>query len=219
MHTIEPRRADPSAARAKENGLEAAAGPRRICVFCGSKTGVATTYREATTVLATEMVRRRVGVVFGGGSVGLMGVLADRVLQAGGEIIGIIPEALATKEVLHQGVPDMRRVGDMHQRKALMAELSDAFLALPGGYGTFEELFEMITWAQLGFHRKNIGLLNVAGYFDPLVELIEHAIREEFVTPAHRELIVVESEPIRLLDRLATHEMPAVRRWLEHDEI
>jgi uncharacterized protein (TIGR00730 family) len=107
----------------------------------------------------------------------------------------------------------------MHQRKALMAELADGFVALPGGYGTFEELFEIVTWAQLGFHRKNVGLLNVAGYFDPLVELIEHAIREEFITPAHRELIVVESDPTRLLDRLATHEMPLVRRWLKRDEI
>jgi uncharacterized protein (TIGR00730 family) len=199
--------------------LEQASGPRRICVFCGSKTGASSAYREATTALAAEMIRRQTGVVYGGGSVGLMGVLADCILQSGGEIIGVIPEALATKELLHPGVPDMRRVADIHQRKALMAELADAFLALPGGYGTFEELFEIAAWAQLGFHRKNIGLLNVAGYFDPLVELIEHAIREEFITPAHRELIVVESEPSRLLDRLATHEMPLVRRWLKRDEI
>jgi uncharacterized protein (TIGR00730 family) len=199
--------------------LEAAAGPRRICVFCGSKAGAGIAYREATTALATEIIRRRMGIVYGGGSVGLMGVLADHVLQSGSEIIGVIPEALATKELLHPGVPDMRRVADMHQRKALMAELADGFVALPGGYGTFEELFEIVTWAQLGFHRKNVGLLNVAGYFDPLVELIEHAIREEFITPAHRELIVVESDPTRLLDRLATHEMPLVRRWLKRDEI
>jgi hypothetical protein len=199
--------------------LEAAAAPRRICVFCGSKVGAAAAYREAAAALATEMARRQVGAVYGGGSVGLMGVLADCLLQAGGEIIGVIPEALATKELLHPNVCDMRRVADMHQRKALMAELADAFVALPGGYGTFEELFEIVTWAQLGFHRKNIGLLNVAGYFDPLVELIEHAIREEFIIPAHRELIVVESEPIRLLDRLTTHEMPLVRRWLKRDEL
>jgi uncharacterized protein (TIGR00730 family) len=196
-----------------------ATGPRRICVFCGSKTGAADAYREATAALATEMVRRWLGAVYGGGSVGLMGVLADSILQSGGEIIGVIPEALATKELLHPGVPDMRCVADMHQRKALMAELADAFIALPGGFGTFDELFEIVTWAQLGFHRKNIGLLNVAGYFDPLVQLIEHAIREEFILPAHRELIVVESEPARLLDRLATHEMPVVRRWLKRNEI
>ena len=199
--------------------MEAAATPRRICVFCGSKAGAAAAYREATTALATEMARRQVGAVYGGGSVGLMGVLADGLLRAGGEITGVIPEALATEELLHPHVRDMRRVADMHQRKALMAELADAFVALPGGYGTLEELFEIVTWAQLGFHRKNIGLLNVAGYFDPLVELIEHAIREEFITPAHRELIVVENEPIRLLDRLTTHEMPLVRRWLKRDEL
>jgi uncharacterized protein (TIGR00730 family) len=193
--------------------------PTRICVFCGSKTGEAAAYRAATETLAAEMVRRRIGVVYGGGSVGLMGVLADCVLGAGGEIIGVIPEALATKELLHPRVADMRRVADMHERKALMAELADAFLALPGGYGTLEELFEVVTWAQLGFHRKNIGLLNVAGYFDPLVQWIEHAIREGFIAPSHRELFVVESEPERLLERLATHEMPYVKRWLNREEI
>lgn len=191
----------------------------RFCVFCGSKTGEAATYRAATVALADDIVRRGGGVVYGGGSVGLMGVLADRVLERGGEVIGVIPEALATKELLHTGVRDMRRVADMHERKALMAEIAGAFIALPGGYGTFEELFEIITWAQLGFHRKNIGLLNVDGYFDPLVALIDHAIREGFITAAHRELIVVESEPVRLLDRLATHEMPLVRRWLKREEI
>jgi uncharacterized protein (TIGR00730 family) len=194
-------------------------GPARICVFCGSQTGESPAYRAATTALATELIGRQIGVVYGGGSVGLMGVLADRVLELGGEIIGVIPQALATKELLHPRVRDMRRVADMHERKALMAELADAFIALPGGYGTFEELFEIVTWAQLGFHRKNIGLVNVAGYFDPLVELIEHAIREGFVTPSHRELLVAESEPVRLLDRLAAHEMPNVRRWLKRDEI
>jgi uncharacterized protein (TIGR00730 family) len=180
---------------------------------------VAPAYLAATAALGAELVRRGLGVVFGGGGGGLMGVLADRVLESGGEIIGVIPEALATKELLHPRVSDMRCVGDMHQRKALMAELAGAFVALPGGYGTFEEFFEMVTWAQLGFHRKNIGLLNVAGYFDPLVEFIEHAIREGFIVASHRELIVVESEPARLLDRLATHEMPRVRRWLKRDEL
>jgi len=193
--------------------------PSRICVFCGSKTGTTPAYREATVTLATEMVRRGHGVVFGGGSVGLMGVLADRALELDGEVIGVIPEALATKELLHPRVPDLRRVADMHERKALMAELAGAFIALPGGYGTFEELFEIVTWAQLGFHRKNIGLLNVGGYFDPLVTLIEHAIGEGFITPSHRDLVVVESEPVRLLDRLATHKMPDVRRWLSRNEL
>jgi len=193
--------------------------PPRICVFCGSNLGAAPVYQTAARALAAEIVRRGLGVVYGGGSVGLMGVVADRVLEAGGEIIGVIPEALATKELLHPRVPDMRRVADMHQRKALMAQLSGAFIALPGGYGTFEELFEIVTWAQLGFHRKNIGLLNVAGYFDPMVNLIEHAIREGFIAASHRDLFVIENEPTHLLDRLATHDMPFVRRWLKRDEI
>jgi uncharacterized protein (TIGR00730 family) len=148
-----------------------------------------------------------------------MGVLADAVLEGGGEVIGVIPRSLATKELLHPGVPDMRVVRDMHERKALMAELADAFLALPGGLGTFEELFECITWAQLGLHRKNIGLLDAAGYFAPLLALFEHAVREGFVVPEHRGLIVAETAPAALLDRLATHEMPAVRRWLGPDQM
>jgi uncharacterized protein (TIGR00730 family) len=191
---------------------------RRICVFCGSKTGIAGEYREAAAVLGRELVQRGLGLVFGGGSVGLMGVLADAVLAGNGEVIGVIPNALATKELLHPRVTEMRRVRDMHERKATMAELSDAFVALPGGYGTFEELFEIVTWAQLGFHRKNIGLLNVAGYFDPLSDLIDHAIREGFIAAPHRELIVLAEEPAALLDCLATHKMPTVRRWLGPDQ-
>lgn len=147
-----------------------------------------------------------------------MGVLADAVLDGGGEVIGVIPEALATKELLHTGVADMRRVRDMHERKALMADLADAFVALPGGFGTFEELFEIVTWAQLGFHKKTTGLLNVEGYFDPLVELVDHAIESGFIAAAHRGLVIVEREPALLLERLATHKLPSVRRWLGPDE-
>lgn len=191
---------------------------RRVCVFCGSAIGASPAFREAAAALGVELVSRGLGLVFGGGSVGLMGVVADTVLQGGGEVVGVIPQALATKELLHPGVRDMRRVRDMHERKAVMAETADAFVAMPGGYGTFEELFEVITWAQLGFHRKNIGLLNVDGYFDPLVKLIDHAIGTGFIKPTHRELIFVESEPAALLDRLATHQMPVVRRWLGPDE-
>ena len=180
--------------------------------------GVGPAFREAAAALGVELVERGWGLVFGGGSVGLMGVVADAVLEGGGEVIGVIPQALATKELLHVGVRDMRRVRDMHERKAVMSEHADAFVALPGGYGTFEELFEVITWAQLGFHRKNIGLLNVGGYFDPLVNLIDRAIESGFIKAAHRDLIFVESAPAALLDRLATHQMPAVRRWLGPDE-
>jgi uncharacterized protein (TIGR00730 family) len=191
----------------------------RVCVFCGSSLGTAAAFREAAAEIGRELVARGSGLVFGGGSVGLMGVVADAVLDGGGEVVGVIPQALATKEVLHPRVPDMRRVRDMHERKALMAELSDAFIALPGGLGTFEELFEVVTWAQLGFHRKNIGLLNTEGYFDPLVTLIDHSIETGFIKPSNRDLIVVEREPAALLDRLATHQLPTVRRWLGPEEI
>jgi uncharacterized protein (TIGR00730 family) len=147
-----------------------------------------------------------------------MGVLADTVLDGGGEVIGVIPDALATKELLHPRVREMRRVRDMHQRKAKMAELADAFIAMPGGLGTFEELFEVLTWAQLGFHRKNIGILNTGGYFDPFLALFNHAIAEGFVPIAHRGLVFSENEPGTLMDRLASHRLPEVRRWLGPDE-
>lgn len=192
---------------------------RRICVFCGSSSGRDPRYGVIAAELGRLFAERELGLVYGGGSVGLMGAIADAVLDAGGEVIGVIPERLATKELLHTRVPDMRRVRDMHERKALMAELADAFIALPGGYGTLEELFEVITWAQLGFHRKNIGLLNVCGYFDPLVCLVDHAVAEAFIRADHRDLIVVESECGTLLDRLIAHQMPEVRQWLGPEEI
>ncbi len=191
----------------------------RVCVFCGSKVGHDPVYAAAAVELAEQFIARGQTLVFGGGSVGMMGVLADAVLAKRGRVIGVIPNPLATKELEHPGVADMRRVPDMHARKALMAELADAFVALPGGYGTFEELLETITWAQLGFHAKPIGLLNANGYFDPLVRLVEHAIEEGFIKPAHRELIVVERKATTLLDRMAAHVMPAVRKWLGPEEI
>jgi uncharacterized protein (TIGR00730 family) len=197
--------------------MDQSPGVRRICVFCGSKAGLDDRYRQAAGQLGTLLVRDGFGLVFGGGSVGLMGVLADAALEAGGEVIGVLPTMLATKELRHPGVADMRLVADMHERKALMADLSYAFIALPGGYGTFEELFEVITWAQLGIHRKPIGLLNVAGYFDPLIGMIDHAIREGFVKESHRGLIVVEEHPETLLATLQTHELPVVKRWLGPD--
>jgi hypothetical protein len=192
---------------------------RRVCVFCGSNSGRDPRYASAARELGQLLTTRGLGLVYGGGSVGLMGMIADAALDAGGEVIGVIPERLATKELLHTRVPDMRRVRDMHERKALMAELADAFIALPGGYGTLEELFEVITWAQLGFHRKNIGLLNIAGYFDPLVSLIDHAVTEAFIRPDHRELIIVEQNCPALIDRLVTHQLPEVRKWLGPEEI
>ncbi len=191
---------------------------KRICVFCGSNIGVNSLYRHAAEHLGRLLVQRGHGLVYGGGSVGLMGVIADAVLAAGGEVIGVIPEALATKELAHANVTVMHVVPGMHARKACMAELSDAFIAMPGGFGTFEELFEVITWAQLGLHHKPIGLLNVAGYFDTLVAFVDQAIAEGFIKPEHRQLIVVADQPEALLDALAHHRMPAVRKWITPEE-
>jgi len=174
---------------------------KRICVFCGSATGNPPSYGQAAQRLGEALVQRRLGLVFGGGHIGLMGVLADAVLQGGGEVIGVIPQALLDKELAHSGVADMRIVQTMHERKALMAELSDAFLALPGGYGTLDEFFEIVTWAQLKIHRKPIGLLNVAGFFDPLLAWIDGAVAAGFIKPQHQELIEVSAEIDLLLDK------------------
>ena len=190
----------------------------RICVFCGSSAGRDPRFRESAEGLARTLVARGQGLVFGGGSVGLMGVVADAVLEAGGEAIGVIPHGLAAREVAHRGLADLRVVSSMHARKALMAELADGFVALPGGYGTFEELFEMVTWAQLGIHRKPVGLLNVAGYFDHLARFLDRAVAEGFVTAANRGLVVVEDDPGRLLDRLNVHRLPAGPEWITSDE-
>ena len=176
---------------------------RRLCVFCGSKIGIDERYRAAAIELGRLLVHEKIGLVYGGGSVGLMGVIADAVLAEGGEVIGVIPESLATAELLHPGVTDMRLVASMHARKALMAELSDAFAAMPGGFGTFEEFFEVVTWSQLGLHRKLTGLLNVGGFYDPLVRLVDHAVQEGFIKPKHRELLVIEERPDMLLSRLS----------------
>ena len=191
---------------------------QRICVFCGSKAGHHSAFREHAGELGRLLAAKRFELVYGGGSVGMMGVVADAVLEAGGKVIGVIPEMLATVELLHPRVPDMRKVDSMHARKALMAELSDAFIALPGGYGTLEELFEIITWAQLGIHQKPIGLLNTEGFYDPLIQMVDHMIAADFIKPKNRELFIVESEPAKLLDHLATHKMPKVPRKLTSEE-
>ena len=190
----------------------------RVCVFCGSSFGREEEYRQAAAALGRELVARGWGLVYGGGSVGLMGAVADAVLLAGGEVTGVIPEMLATKELLHTGVTRMHVVPNMHDRKAMMAESSQAFVALPGGYGTFEELLEIITWAQLGIHRKPIGLLNVRGFYDPLVAMFDHAIAEGFIKPEQRRLIVISENPCQLLDQLVVQEIPAVRKWLRPEE-
>jgi uncharacterized protein (TIGR00730 family) len=176
---------------------------RRVCVFCGSSAGNAPEFRAAAEDLAREMATRRIGLVFGGGGVGLMGHLADAVLAAGGHAIGVIPDALVAREIAHRGLPDLRVVRSMHERKAMMAELSDAFIALPGGFGTFEELCEAITWTQLGLHRKRCGLLNVAGFYDPLLSLFDSAVRMGFIREASREIVYSTADAGDLLDRLA----------------
>lgn len=187
----------------------------RVCVFCGSSAGRDLRYAEAAAELGRALVERGWSLVYGGGRIGLMGVVADAVLAAGGNVVGVIPRMLATKELLHTGATQMHVVESMHARKALMAELADAFVALPGGYGTFEETLEMITWGQLGIHQKPLGLLNVLDFYRPLVEFIDHAIVERFIRPEQRDLLVTADTAAALLDRLRDHRLPAVRKWID----
>src|SRR5262245_25166996 len=175
---------------------------RRVGVFCGSEVGSRPGYADAARQLGKALVGRGMGLVFGAGHVGLMGVLADAVLRGGGEAVGVIPQALVDKELAHRGLTELRVVATMHQRKALMADLSDAFAALPGGYGTADEFFEILTWAQLGLHSKPIGLLNTDRFFDPLLAWIDHTIREGFLKPRHRDLLKVMNTPEELIERL-----------------
>lgn len=191
---------------------------RSVCVFCGSNVGRNPAYAAAAADLGREIVRRGWGLVYGGGSVGLMGVLADAVLADGGDVTGVLPEMLATKELLHTGATTMHIAPTMHARKAQMEKLADAFLALPGGYGTFEELLEIITWAQLGIHAKPIGLFNVGGFYDRLIGFFEHAIEEGFIKARQRGLIVAAGSAGELLDRLERHEMPHVKKWIRAAE-
>jgi uncharacterized protein (TIGR00730 family) len=191
---------------------------KRICVFCGASVGAGEQYALAARRLGRLLAERGFGLVYGGGSVGLMGILADEALAAGGDVYGVIPRRLATRELAHSGLTELHVVGSMHERKALMAELSDGFIALPGGLGTFEELFEVITWTQLGIYRKPVGLLNVSKYFESFVALIERAISECFVPPEHRQLVILDEDPARLLQRLQTHALPAVPRIIDSRE-
>jgi uncharacterized protein (TIGR00730 family) len=191
----------------------------RIAIYCGSSAGKDPLHRDAAYRFGREMVARNYGLVFGGGKVGLMGAVADAVLEAGGDVIGVIPDFLATKELRHPGVPDMRIVSDMHTRKALIAELSDAFVALPGGLGTLDELFETLTWSQLGLHAKPVGLLNIAGYFDPVIEFVDRSVTAGFCLREHRELFFVADDAATLLDRLPHIHPPRQPKWLTPDEL
>jgi uncharacterized protein (TIGR00730 family) len=189
---------------------------RRLCLFCGSSAGGSPEYAEGAGAFGRLMVRRGLGLVYGGGHVGLMGVLADAVLGAGGEAIGVIPQALVDRELAHSGLTELRVVDTMHQRKALMADLADGFVALPGGFGTADELFEILTWAQLGMHQKPIGLLNVRGFFDPLVAWIDHCVRERFIPPEHRALLAISANSEQLLNMLSRHEpAPQMPKWID----
>ena len=185
-----------------------------VCVYCGANPGRDPAYAEAASALGRTLAERGLGMVYGGGRVGLMGVVADAALAAGGRVTGVIPQALMTKELAYTGLTELIVTPSMHERKAQMAERADAFIALPGGLGTFEELFEIWTWGQLGWHRKPCGVLNIAGFYDGLVAFLDHATDAQFVKPVHRGMLLVDDDPGRLLDRFARYEAPAVPKWV-----
>lgn len=186
---------------------------RRLCVFCGSSEGRRPDYVSATRTFGRHLTSLGIELVYGGASVGLMRALADRVLETGGHVIGVIPRMLVEREIAHPSLSDLRVVETMHERTALMAELSDGFVALPGGAGTLEELFEVWTWAQLGLHQKPCGLLNVSGYYESLAVFLAHSVAEGFLRPAHRAMLAIERSPERLLDRMARYEPPTEGKW------
>jgi hypothetical protein len=191
---------------------------RRVCVFCGSSFGARPDYAEAARVLGAELAGRRIGLVYGGAHVGLMGAVADACRQAGGEVIGVIPGSLVEAEVAHTGLDDLRIVSTMHERKALMAELSDGFVALPGGFGTVEEFCEVLTWSQLGLHSppKPCGLVDVAGFFGPLIALFDSAVDQGFLRPENRRLVLAAPDPPTMLDALAGWQAPPpIRKWVD----
>jgi uncharacterized protein (TIGR00730 family) len=188
---------------------------RRLCVYAGSNAGARPEYAAAAAALAERMAARGIGLVYGGGKVGLMGVLADTILDAGGEAIGVMPQALVNREIAHAGLTELKVVDSMHQRKALMAELADGFVAVPGGVGTLEELVEVITWRQLGIHAKPCGVLDVAGFYAGLSGLLDHMVREGFLSNQSRAALVSDSEPGALLERLEAWEPVPVRKWLD----
>jgi hypothetical protein len=191
---------------------------RRLCVFCGSSPGRLPRYRHAAEALGATLAKKGIGLVYGGGAVGLMGIVADAALAHGGEVIGIIPNALARKEIAHESLTELRVVASMHERKALMADLSDGFVALPGGVGTLEEFFEILTWSMLGLHAKPCGLLDVDGYYRPLLALLDHAVAERFVKPVHRALVLVEQDPERLLRAFQEFRAPRAEKWIDRSE-
>lgn len=190
-----------------------------VCLFCGSNSGVKPAYTAAAFALGTTLAARDITLVYGGGNIGLMGTTADAVLAGGGRVIGVIPEFLKAREVAHEGLSELHVTRTMHERKALMEDLSGAFITLPGGFGTYDEFFEMLTWAQLSVHNKPIGLLNVDGFFDPLLAMVEHGVKEGFVAPGNLELFVVANDVDSLLLALENHQPRIVNKWLSHDQV
>ena len=188
---------------------------RRICVFCGSSPGLLPAYTKAAEELGRFLAVSKIALVYGGAKVGLMGAMADAALKAGGEVIGVIPEHLMAREVGHKGLTKMHVVGSMHERKALMSDLSDAFIAMPGGLGTLEEFCEVLTWSQLGLHQKPCGLLNVRGFFDGLLSFIDHSIDERFVRPENRSMVIVSRSPGTLLELFDRYVPPVVEKWID----
>jgi len=191
---------------------------KRICVYCGSNPGKSAEFLASARTLAGELVQRDIGLVYGGASVGIMGEIADTVLARGGEVIGVMPQALVDKEVSHTGLTELRVVNSMHERKEIMADLAQGFIALPGGLGTMEEIFEVLTWAQLGFHQKPCALLNVKGYYNRLTQFLDHAVAQGFIAETHREMLLVEENPHSLLEIMASYSAPAVDKWIGRND-
>jgi uncharacterized protein (TIGR00730 family) len=192
---------------------------QRICVFCGSNPGTQAAYTTAAQQLGTALARLDLELVYGGGHVGLMGTVADAVLSAGGSVIGVMPEALVAKEIAHTGLTELIVTGSMHERKARMADLAHGFIALPGGFGTYDELCEIITWGQLGYHRKPIGLMNVAGFYDGLLAFFDQAVTAGFIKPQHRAMLIVSDNADSILDQFADYEPPYTAKWVDRDDL
>ena len=191
---------------------------KSLCVFCGSNNGSSPLFAAAARETAKLLVSEKISLVYGGGSIGLMGILADETLNLGGKVCGVIPESIFTKEVAHEGLTKLHVVKTMHERKQLMYDLSDAFMALPGGLGTLEELCEILTWSQLGFHHKPCGILNVGGYYDSLLRFFDDAVTHHFVRPEHRDLILTDTSPEGLLQKLKGYRPPKMKKWIRKDE-
>jgi len=192
---------------------------KTVCVFCGSSTGGNSKYITAARELGRYLAENKLTLVYGAGNVGLMGQIAQSVLECGGKVIGVIPEFLEKKEVVYREITDLRIVGSMHERKALMAELSDGFVAMPGGFGTLEETIEVLTWGQLGLHKKPVGLLNIEGYYDRLNEFFAHMVKEEFLKDAHREMILINDNPAELISAMKGFSPPEVKKWINLNKV